>query len=121
MRIQCCGDDFVHGLHNLFSGNVAVFTFGVLLFHPNPVCKTNIFSLEHFAHFLYIDDENGVSVADHLKVLTSYLCTCSFTVACADQGLVKFFSGANPSQLCSVEPREQHPVSVLSVAVMACG
>lgn len=63
----------------------------------------------------------GRRVVDQLKVLTSCSCTCSFTVACADQGLVKFFSGAYPSQLCSVEPCQQHPVSVLSVAVMACG
>lgn len=48
-------------------------------------------------------------------------CTCSFTVACADEGLVKFFSRARPSQLCSVEPYQQHPVSMFFVAVLACG
>lgn len=49
------------------------------------------------------------------------LCTCSFTVACADEGLVKFFSRAHPSQLCSVEPYQQHPVSMFFIAVVACG
>lgn len=48
-------------------------------------------------------------------------CTCCFTVACADEGLVKLFSRARPSQLCSVEPYQQHPVSMFFIAVLACG
>lgn len=48
-------------------------------------------------------------------------CTRSFTVACADEGLVKFFSRARPSQLCSVEPYQQHPVSMFFIAVLTCG
>lgn len=49
------------------------------------------------------------------------LCTCSFTVARADEGLVKFFSRTRPSQLCSVEPHQKHPVSMFFIAVLACG
>lgn len=51
----------------------------------------------------------------------AFFCTCSFIVACADEGLEKFFGGALPSQLCPVEPYEQHPVSVFFIAVLACG
>lgn len=72
-------------------------------------------------HFIFLKFCSWGRVADQLIVLGSYSCTCSFTVARADQGSVKFFSGAHPSQLCTVEPCQQHPVSVLPVAVIACG
>lgn len=47
--------------------------------------------------------------------------TCSFTVSCVDECLVKFFGKAHISQLCSVEPYQQHPVPMLSVAVLTFG
>lgn len=72
-------------------------------------------------HFIFSKFCSWGGVADQLIVSSSYSCTCSFTVACANQGLVKFFSGAHPRQLCTVEPCQQHPVSVLPVAVIACG
>lgn len=52
-------------LHNLSSGNVAVFTFGVLLFHSNLVCKTNIFPLKNSAHFHHIDAEKEAAQINH--------------------------------------------------------
>lgn len=80
MSIQSFEDgvDFVHRLHNLFSGNVAGFTSGVLLFHPNPVCKTSMFSFENVANFLHIDAEGvgGYSSTESMNFLFVHLQLC---------------------------------------------
>lgn len=53
-------------------------------------------------------------------VLKTFLteCTCSFPVPCEDEALVEFFGRALLSQLLPVEPDQQHPVTMLSIAVL---
>lgn len=47
--------------------------------------------------------------------------TCCFTVPYEDEALVKFFIRSLMSQLCPMKPYQQHPVSMLFVALLTCG
>lgn len=55
---------------------------------------------------------------EYLLYLTQ--CTCSFCVACDSETLKESFSRVPVSQLLPVEPDQQHPVSMLLIAVLTC-